>query len=175
VKNTVPPGSLLGQAVTFFVTQDLNFQLTLSLQKLDTPVNKPYFHHVLIASDDLERSRQFYSEVLELEEINRPAFAYPGIWYQIGGGQQQLHIIVHPEATLRRNKANDPNDIHFALRLESYRDTLAWLRSKGFRDDVPADDLRKMELLPTSLAGWPQIYILDPDRNIIEFSFETID
>jgi glyoxylase I family protein len=144
-------------------------------QKLDTPVNKPYFHHVLIASDDLERSRQFYSDVLELEEINRPAFPYPGIWYKIGGGLQQLHIIVSSEATIRRNKANDPNDIHFALRMESYRDTLAWLRNKGFRDDVPAGDLRKMELLPTSLAGWPQIYILDPDRNIIEFSFETID
>jgi glyoxylase I family protein len=139
------------------------------------PMNKPYFHHVLIASDDLERSRQFYSGVLELEEINRPAFAYPGIWYKIGDGQQQLHIIVRSEATIRRNKSNDPNDIHFALRMESYRDTLAWLRNKGFRDDVFEGDLRKMELLPTSLAGWPQIYILDPDRNIIEFSFETVN
>jgi len=48
-------------------------------------------------------------------------------------------------------------------------------RQEGFRDDVPDDDLRKMELHPNSLAGWPQIYILDPDRNIIEFSFETMD
>jgi glyoxylase I family protein len=138
-------------------------------------MNKPYFHHILIAADDLERSRQFYSGVLELEEINRPAFAYPGIWYKIGDGQQQLHIIVRAEATIRRNKSNDPYDIHFALRMESYRDTLAWLRNKGFRDDVPDDDLRKMELRLTSLAGWPQIYILDPDRNTIEFSFETMD
>ena len=136
-------------------------------------MNKPYFHHVLIAADDLERSRQFYSGVLELEEIERPAFAYPGIWYKIGDGQQ-LHIIVRAGATLRRNKPNDPDDIHFALRMKSYRDTLAWLREKGFRDDVPESDLRKMELLPASLAGWPQIYILDPDRNIIEFSFETM-
>ena len=133
-------------------------------------MNKLYFHHVLIASEDLERSRQFYSSVLELEEINRPSFAYPGIWYKIGAGQQQLHIIVRSEATIRRSKSNDPNDIHFALRTETYRDALAWLRDKGFRDDVPAGDLRKMELLPNSLAGWPQIYVLDPDRNIIEFS-----
>jgi hypothetical protein len=82
---------------------------------------------------------------------------------------------VRSEATIRRNKSNDRYDIHFAVRMESYRDTLAWLRNKGFRDDVPDDDLRKMELFPTSLAGWPQIYILDPDRNIIEFSFETMD
>jgi glyoxylase I family protein len=57
----------------------------------------------------------------------------------------------------------------------SYRDTLAWLRRKGFRDDVPDGDLRKMQLRPTSIAGFPQIYILDPDRNIIEFNFETMD
>jgi hypothetical protein len=38
------------------------------------------------------------------------------------GGQQQLHIIVRSEATIRRNKENDPNDIDFALRMESYRD-----------------------------------------------------
>jgi catechol 2,3-dioxygenase-like lactoylglutathione lyase family enzyme len=47
-------------------------------------MNKSYVHHVLIAADDLERSRQFYSGVLELQEINRPAFAYPGIWCKIG-------------------------------------------------------------------------------------------
>jgi catechol 2,3-dioxygenase-like lactoylglutathione lyase family enzyme len=116
-------------------------------------MNKPYFHHVLIASDDLEPSRQFYSDVLELEEINRPPFAYPGIWYKIGDGQQQLHIIVRSEATIRRNKPNDRYDIHFALRMESYRNTLAWLRNKGFREDVPEADLKKMELAPTSLAG----------------------
>ena len=140
-----------------------------------TSMNKPYVHHVLVAADDLERSRQFYSGVLELEEINRPAFAYPGIWYKIGDGQQQLHIIVRSEATIRRKKPNDPDDIHFALRMESYRDTLAWLRNKGFRDDVPEADLSKMELRPTSLAGFPQIYILDPDRNIIEFNFDKMD
>jgi len=138
-------------------------------------MNKPYLHHLLIAADDLERSRQFYSGVLELEEIERPAFAYPGIWYKIGDGQQTVHIIVRTDATLRRNKPNDPDDIHFALRMKSYRDTLAWLRAKGFRDDVPDGDLRKMELRPNSLAGYPQIYVLDPDRNIIEFNFETLD
>jgi hypothetical protein len=30
-------------------------------------------------------------------------------------------------------------------------------------------------LRPKSLAGYPQIYIVDPDRNIIEFNCETMD
>ncbi len=32
-----------------------------------------------------------------------------------------------------------------------------------------------MILKPDSIAGNPQIYILDPDRNIIEFNCEAVD
>ena len=30
-----------------------------------------------------------------------------------------------------------------------------------------------MILRPDSITGYPQIYILDPDRNVIEFNCET--
>jgi glyoxylase I family protein len=83
--------------------------------------------------------------------------------------------LVRSEATLRRDKWIDLADIHFALRVESYRDTLARLDSKGFRDGLPDDDFRKMQLRLNSPAGYPQICILDPDRNIIEFNCETLD
>jgi glyoxylase I family protein len=83
--------------------------------------------------------------------------------------------LVRSEATLRRDKWIDLADIHFALRVESYRDTLAWLGSKRFREDLPDDNFRKMQLRPKSPAGYPQICILDPDRNIIEFNCETLD
>jgi len=59
--------------------------------------------------------------------------------------------------------------------VKSYRDTLASLRGKGFRDDLPDNDLQRMQLRPNSPAGHPQIYILDPDRNIIEFHCATLD
>ena len=138
-------------------------------------MSKLYLHHVLIAVGDLERTREFYTNVLEMEEIDRPTFDYPGIWYKIGDGQQQLHILVRSDATLRRDKWIDFNDIHFALRVESYRETLTWLHEKGFRDDLPDDDFRKMKLRSKSIAGYAQIYIIDPDRNIIEFNCETTD
>jgi hypothetical protein len=90
-----------------------------------------------------------------LQELHRPPnFGHQGIWYKIGDGQPQLHILVRSEATLRRDKWIDLADIHFALRVESYRDTLAWLGSKGFRDDLPDDDFRKMQLRPNSPAGY---------------------
>jgi glyoxylase I family protein len=138
-------------------------------------MNTHYIHHVLIAVDDLERARQFYTNVLELQELQRPNFEYPGLWYKIGDGKQELHINVRSDATLRRDKWIDRNDVHFALRVESYRDTLAWLGGKDFRDDVPDNDLKKLQLRPNSPAGYPQIYLLDPDRNIIEFHCEKLE
>jgi glyoxylase I family protein len=139
-------------------------------------MNKLCFHHLSIPVDDLERARQFYTDVLEMQELDRPVgFGHPGIWYKIGDGQPQLHILVRSEATLRRDKWIDLADIHFALRVKSYRDTVSWLESKGFRGDLPDTHFRKMQLRPKSPAGYPQIYILDPDRNIIEFNCETLD
>jgi glyoxylase I family protein len=89
------------------------------------------FYHLSIAVDNLERARQFYTNVLEMQELDRPeGFGHSGIWYQIGDGQPQLHILVRSEATLRRDKWIDLADIHFALRVQSYRDTAAWLDSK---------------------------------------------
>ena len=42
-------------------------------------MNNLHLHHVLVAVDDLEPARQFYTDVLEMQEIDRPTFDYPGI------------------------------------------------------------------------------------------------
>jgi hypothetical protein len=40
-----------------------------------------------------------------MQELERPPnFGHPGIWYKIGAGLPQLHILVRSEATLRRGK-----------------------------------------------------------------------
>ena len=76
---------------------------------------------------------------------------------------------------MRGDKPIDSYDVHFAMRVRSYRETLASLRAKGFHDDAPEDDIHRMILRPNSVTGFPQIYILDPDRNIVEFNCETLD
>jgi catechol 2,3-dioxygenase-like lactoylglutathione lyase family enzyme len=134
-----------------------------------------YLHHILIGVDDVERSRQFYRDVLELKEIERPPFNFDGIWFQLGEAEQHLHIIVGMGALQRTGRPNNPQDVHFALRVKSYRETLEWLHGKGFREDLPPDNLCNMQLRPKSITGHPQIYILDPDRNIIEFNCEHLD
>lgn len=134
----------------------------------------PCLHHVLVATRDLERSRSFYRDVLELREIARPPFAFPGAWFQFGGGQH-LHIAVHDKATMRDEKMLDTTDVHFALGMSSYVKTTSWLRSKGFDEGLPESDPHRMVLRPGSIVGRPQIYIMDPDHNIIEFICDAVD
>jgi catechol 2,3-dioxygenase-like lactoylglutathione lyase family enzyme len=131
-------------------------------------------HHVSITVSDLERSRLFYSEILRLTGIARPPFSFPGAWFQIGENQH-VHLIVHDAATFRGNKGIDTRDIHFAVRVRSYRDAVEFLRSQGYSEDRDDMDLRKIKLQPHATAGFPQIYILDPDRHVIEINAERLD
>lgn len=133
-----------------------------------------FLHHVLIPVKNLDAARIFYKDILELEEMHRPTFPHPGAWFHLGPAQQ-LHLVVYADATTRGDKGVDVYDVHLALRIKSYRETLEFLRAKGFREDVDDRDPRKMTLRSPSMAGHPQIYILDPDRNIVEFNAEKID
>lgn len=129
-------------------------------------------HHVSLTVTDLERSKQFYREILSLREITRPPFHFPGAWFQLGG-TQQLHLIVHDRATFR-GKPLDSRDSHFAVRVPDYHAAVEFLRSKGYRDDTGIDAPERMILQPHATAGFPQIYICDPDRHVIEINAEKL-
>ena len=129
-------------------------------------------HHVSLPVTNLARSRLFYSDVLELVEIERPPFDFEGAWYRVG--DRQLHLIVGSHPTLREGKSIDSRDIHFAIRVSSYRGALQHLTGKGYAADA-TDDLMKLRDSPSGTAGFPQIYILDPDRNVVEINAERLD
>jgi catechol 2,3-dioxygenase-like lactoylglutathione lyase family enzyme len=126
-------------------------------------------HHIALTVTDLERSRLFYREILGLAEIPRPPFNFPGAWFQLGA-TQQLHLIVHTNPTFRTGKALDSRDVHFAVRVPDYHQAVAELRSKGYRDEGAPNEFSRMILQPHATAGFPQIYILDPDRHVIEIN-----
>jgi glyoxylase I family protein len=128
-------------------------------------------HHVSLPVSDLERSKEFYGDVLGLIEVERPPFDFPGAWFGLGG--DRLHLIVDENSTFRGEKGVDSRDIHCAVRVRSFRDALEFLRSKGY--DEKATGLMEMKVSPHATAGFPQIYILDPDRNVIEINAEKLD
>ncbi len=130
-------------------------------------------HHVSLPVTDLRRSEEFYEQVLCLGRVPRPDFDFPGAWFGIGK-TQQLHLIVFTEQTFRTGKALATRDIHLAVRVGSYQDTLRFLRSKGYDENNP-DDFLRLILQPKGRAGFPQIYILDPDRHIIEINAAVLD
>jgi len=131
-------------------------------------------HHVSLNVTDLERSRRFYREILGLEEIARPPFSFPGAWFRVARSQQ-LHLIVHEGATFRGQKGVDTRDNHFAVRVEDYHAAVKFLRSRGYREDAAELDLLKMRTQPHATAGFPQIYICDPDRHVIEINAERLE
>jgi glyoxylase I family protein len=146
-------------------------------------LNTGTLHHVSLPVSDIDRAKAFYGEVLGLEEDrNRPDFDFKGAWYNVG--DRKLHLIVattgeHP--TFRLGKAIDSHDSHFAIRVPSFSGAVAFLESRGYRKsdernpEPTADNPRPMRVNAAGKAGFPQIYILDPDCNVIEINAERQD
>jgi glyoxylase I family protein len=130
-------------------------------------------HHIALTVTDIKRSRRFYREILAIEEVPRPPFPFAGAWFQFGDSQQ-IHLIAHSHATFR-DKPLDTRDVHFAVRVPSYQAAVEFLRAKGFREDADPDDPYRMILQPRPITGYPQIYICDPDRHVIEINSERLD
>jgi catechol 2,3-dioxygenase-like lactoylglutathione lyase family enzyme len=121
-----------------------------------------YLHHVSICVTDLARAMKFYGEVLGLQALPRPDLGFPGAWYAVGD-RQELHLIVHPPSkTMRGTPEIDGRDGHYAFRVSSYDETLARLREQNV----------SVIESPHNRTPWAQIYVTDPDGNVIEFNVE---
>lgn len=139
-------------------------------------------HHVSLPATDLARSAAFYTGVLGLVPIERPPFDFEGAWYRVG--DRTLHLIVPTageDPTLRRGKGIDSHDAHCAIRVRSFSRAVAYLESQGYRAAAErnagptAANPKPMRINRTGRAGFPQIYILDPDRNVIEINAAVAD
>ncbi|MBP3965390.1 VOC family protein [Paenibacillus lignilyticus] len=116
-------------------------------------------HHVSLIVTDIERAKAFYRDVIGLREIQRPAFDFEGAWYAVGSGGQQLHLLVH-EGETKRTGGIDTRDGHFAIRVADFDETIRWLDQCG----IPHRHNRN------SITGFSQIFLLDPDHNVIELN-----
>ena len=131
-------------------------------------MNISVLHHVSLVTSHLDRSVKFYRDVFGLEQIARPPFKSAGAW--LAFGSFQIHLIVKPNGTFRSKSTIDTGDTHFAIRVEDFEATLGQLAARGFREDADEGDPMRLLVIREGVAGFPQAYLLDPDRNIIEIN-----
>ncbi|MCP8615723.1 VOC family protein [Salirhabdus salicampi] len=116
-------------------------------------------HHVSLVAKDIDSMRHFYSEVLGFKENHdRPDFPFPGLWYDVGN--TQIHIIVHAGKTDRETREIDSRDGHVAIRVENMEELIRRL------DQYQIVYANK----PDNQTEWHQLFVNDPNGNIIEFN-----
>lgn len=116
--------------------------------------------HVSITVTDVEKARDFYTRTLGLQEIPRPAFDFPGIWYSLGG-ELQLHIILNDQLVrpAAERETITARYAHFALWTDDCDETARQIGELG----LPTRDVISG---PTGLR---QVFVKDPDGNMVEF------
>jgi catechol 2,3-dioxygenase-like lactoylglutathione lyase family enzyme len=110
-------------------------------------------NHVALHVQDVSRSCAFYTEVLKLPPMPRPAFTFPGAWFRLGPAQE-LHLIGDRSQPVFSHHRGT----HFALQVD---DIAAWAEhfrqvKCNFMGPKPRPD------------GATQIFIEDPDGHVIE-------
>jgi len=116
--------------------------------------------HTAILVTDLEKSAQFYGEILGLEKVAR-SLKFPGIWYQIG--DYQIHLMVDSQA--------HQGTIH-----NSQETKTQWGRNRHIAFAVMDIQAAKTQLeahhypVQMSSSGRPALFVQDPDGNVIELN-----
>lgn len=107
--------------------------------------------HVAIDVTDMESARAFYSGLLGLREVSRPAsFDFPGAWFETGSAL--LHIV-------SREKRDADGKRHLCFFVADLQQAMEAVQSAGF---PVSDDGRG------SIPGVERFYTMDPDGNRIE-------
>ena len=110
-------------------------------------------HHVSINVTDVERSAQFYVDVLGLARLARPDFGFAGAWLGVEGGGRQVHLI----------QATVPHDLgqHFAFEVDDIDAAVEALRAAGTTVRGPS---------PVGDTAARQAFLHDPDGNRLELN-----
>lgn len=119
-------------------------------------------NHFTILTDDVEATRQFYCELLDLTVGWRPPFTFPGLWLY-SGGYPILHVI---GGKTRADLVPGVLD-HMAFSATGLPATAKLLKSHGIEYD-----LRRLANDPK--AQW-QMFFYDPNGARVELDFDAAE
>jgi glyoxylase I family protein len=109
------------------------------------------FLHAAIVVSDLEKSEQFYGQVLGLKKLDR-VLKFPGAWYELGTFQVHLIADSAPEVQLADKWGRNR---HLAFAVASVKDAKDTLIQAGCEFQMSA-------------SGRAALFVKDPDGNIVE-------
>ena len=115
------------------------------------------FNHAALNATDVRASIAFYTQVLGFYEVPRPSFTFEGSWLYNDGLGMMLHLI-HDDRFSPIEARDNTRRSHLAFRVEDIDRTLELLAAH----DVPVIQRK----LPDH--GYRQLFIHDPDGNLIE-------
>lgn len=119
-----------------------------------------YDHYSFIVKD-LEKTGDFYADILKLEEIPHPSATSGFRWFKIQGNSQ-LHLIGKDSVAMEHNKS-----VHLCLATQNLYELIKHLNENS----IPFWDWPGKENAITDRAdGVKQIYIKDPENNWIEIN-----
>jgi len=127
-----------------------------------TPIRVKQIDHVTLVVKDLTKSRQFYVDLLGMDEVPRPGFGFPGLWFEAGG--TQIHLIEEhkesgPAKIFVPEKCQISRTHHFAFEVDDAMATIECLKEHGV--PIAAGPKNRPD-------GPTQLYINDPDGNLVE-------
>jgi catechol 2,3-dioxygenase-like lactoylglutathione lyase family enzyme len=124
-------------------------------------INVNSFDHVTLICADLTATRRFYVDFLGMAEVQRPAFKFPGLWFEIAG--VQIHATQQSPEAGKAGWAPGGSVIsrshHIAFAVDDVAKTLAAVEAHGIRIASP---------LQRRPDGFQQLYLHDPDGHLIE-------
>jgi catechol 2,3-dioxygenase-like lactoylglutathione lyase family enzyme len=120
------------------------------------------FDHVTIICADLEATRRFYVDVLGMTEVSRPAFMFPGLWFQVGN--IQIHATQESPEAGKAGWGDQRGNVvsrghHIAFAVDDVLKALEIAQDFGVRIASP---------LQERPDGYKQVYLYDPDGHVIE-------
>jgi catechol 2,3-dioxygenase-like lactoylglutathione lyase family enzyme/uncharacterized protein YunC (DUF1805 family) len=118
--------------------------------------------HVTLVVKDLERSRQFYVDILGMREVPRPAFSFAGSWFQASA--TQIHLILEysgsgPAGNLVPEERRSSRSHHVAFLVDDAEAVVPLLQARN---------VRVLSGVKPRPDGYLQVFVTDPDGHVIE-------
>lgn len=139
----------------------LFFAFSLTLIVSEAQENKPVLNHIAFYVKDLQRSTDFYMDIIGLDTIPEPFHDGRHTWFRVGPGSH-LHIISGETKTLVREKTS-----HVCFSITDMKSFLAKLEKAG----IPYEDWAgNKQSVTNRVDGVKQIYLTDPDGFWLEIN-----